>query len=308
VLQEAKAPLASPALTGIPTAPTAALGTNTTQIATTAFVQQAIVPVLKRKGLVGIPGSQGFGVSECPNPKWLAELGLSEMTGTTDVTSENYGNYIHANGGVSVFIPKFYYKFGESTDSAFATFGANTITVKGIESFANEAAANAAGYALHRAFIDAGIEKPGFFIDKYKASKDGTASCKSVKYGVPISLTTDANYTRSAGMTGCTGILADSVVLSRARGAGWNTTLVFQMDAIAKLSLAHAQHATTSTFCAWYDATNVINFPKGCNNGALADINDPSVTYTSAGDAGNSAKPLTGSASDLAKTTHNGQL
>ena len=33
-----KAPLASPALTGTPTAPTAALGTNTTQIATTAFV------------------------------------------------------------------------------------------------------------------------------------------------------------------------------------------------------------------------------------------------------------------------------
>lgn len=34
----AKAPLASPALTGAPTAPTASLGTNTTQIATTAFV------------------------------------------------------------------------------------------------------------------------------------------------------------------------------------------------------------------------------------------------------------------------------
>jgi hypothetical protein len=32
-----KAPLASPALTGTPTAPTAALGTNTTQVATTAF-------------------------------------------------------------------------------------------------------------------------------------------------------------------------------------------------------------------------------------------------------------------------------
>lgn len=34
----AKAPLASPALTGTPTAPTATLGTNTTQLATTAFV------------------------------------------------------------------------------------------------------------------------------------------------------------------------------------------------------------------------------------------------------------------------------
>ncbi|MDA7086509.1 tail fiber protein [Pseudomonas sp. SA3-5] len=37
-LQDEKAPLASPALTGTPTAPTAAAGANTTQLATTAFV------------------------------------------------------------------------------------------------------------------------------------------------------------------------------------------------------------------------------------------------------------------------------
>jgi len=37
-LPSGTAPLASPALTGTPTAPTAAVGTNTTQLATTAFV------------------------------------------------------------------------------------------------------------------------------------------------------------------------------------------------------------------------------------------------------------------------------
>jgi hypothetical protein len=37
-----KAPLASPALTGTPTAPTASAGTSTTQIATTAFVQSTV--------------------------------------------------------------------------------------------------------------------------------------------------------------------------------------------------------------------------------------------------------------------------
>ena len=41
-LLDAKANLASPALTGTPTAPTAGAGTNTTQIATTAFVQTAV--------------------------------------------------------------------------------------------------------------------------------------------------------------------------------------------------------------------------------------------------------------------------
>lgn len=37
-----RAPLASPALTGVPTAPTAAVGTSTTQIATTAFVYSVL--------------------------------------------------------------------------------------------------------------------------------------------------------------------------------------------------------------------------------------------------------------------------
>ena len=37
-----KAPLVSPSLSGVPTAPTASAGTNTTQIATTAFVQEAL--------------------------------------------------------------------------------------------------------------------------------------------------------------------------------------------------------------------------------------------------------------------------
>lgn len=45
-VQEASfAPLASPALTGTPTAPTASAGTDTTQIATTAFVQAALEAV-----------------------------------------------------------------------------------------------------------------------------------------------------------------------------------------------------------------------------------------------------------------------
>lgn len=75
-------------------------------------------------------------------------------------------------------------------------------------------------------------------------------------------------------------------------------------DALAKLSLAHAQASTSTTNCAWYDATN--NFPKGCNNGSLADANDTSVTFSNA-TPGVDTKPLTGSASNLAKSTHNGQ-
>ena len=47
-----KAPLASPALTGTPTAPTAAANTNTTQVATTAYVQTEITDLIG-----GAPGA-----------------------------------------------------------------------------------------------------------------------------------------------------------------------------------------------------------------------------------------------------------
>jgi len=47
-----KAPLASPALTGTPTAPTASANTNTTQVATTAFVQTEITDLIG-----GAPGA-----------------------------------------------------------------------------------------------------------------------------------------------------------------------------------------------------------------------------------------------------------
>ena len=49
---DTKAPLASPSLTGIPTAPTAASNTNTTQIATTAYVQSELTDLID-----GAPGT-----------------------------------------------------------------------------------------------------------------------------------------------------------------------------------------------------------------------------------------------------------
>jgi hypothetical protein len=49
-----KANLASPALTGTPTAPTASVGTNTTQLASTAFVQAALAASLYPVGSIYI--------------------------------------------------------------------------------------------------------------------------------------------------------------------------------------------------------------------------------------------------------------
>lgn len=63
IIASTYAKLASPALTGTPTAPTAAAGTNTTQIATTAFVQAAVdnrvaaADAMVYKGTIGTNGT-----------------------------------------------------------------------------------------------------------------------------------------------------------------------------------------------------------------------------------------------------------
>lgn len=61
-----KAPLASPALTGTPTAPTAAVGTNTTQIATTAFV----------KSVVASAGNVGGAATFTASGTWTCPAGV----------------------------------------------------------------------------------------------------------------------------------------------------------------------------------------------------------------------------------------
>lgn len=74
---DAKAPLASPGFTGIPTAPTAAAGTSTTQIATTAFVNAALATVASsdatatQKGRIQLAGDLG-GTADAPTVPGLA--------------------------------------------------------------------------------------------------------------------------------------------------------------------------------------------------------------------------------------------
>lgn len=253
---------------------------------------------------IGEAGGQGFGVGVYPEE---LPAGFTAMAGFDDPASDNYGNYQYQDGSVMVFVPAFYYRFGHPDSPRYADYGANALDIVSAGTYADRTTAAADGYALHRAFIDGGQSKSGFFYDKYLASKNGGDTCRSVKNGVPISLTTSTSYTRSDGMTGCTGIYADSVVLARARGDGFNVASVFQVSAVALLSLAHAQAANGTASCAWYDGTGAANFPKGCNDGALGDNDDPEVVYVSAGDSGNANKPQTGSATPFAKTTHNGQ-
>jgi hypothetical protein len=257
-------------------------------------------------GLIGTAGGQGFGAGVYADEADAAfiALNLTGMTGYTDPASVNYGNYQHTNSSVMTCVPKHYVRIGNTGAAEYATYGANTIEVAGIDQFSDTASATTAGYFLPRAFINNGVEQSAVFVDKYLLSKSGTDAV-SVKGGNSIGLTATAGYTPSDGfITGCTGILADSVILCRSRGTGYNQTTAFIYGMLSVLATAHAQAATAATYCAWYDAAGTTNFPKGCNS-SLADINDAAVTYTVSPD--DAAKGLTGSASNLAKTAHNGQ-
>lgn len=65
---DTKAPKSSPALTGTPTAPTAAKGTNTTQIATTAYVKAEIDSVLQASDAMRFKGTLGTGGTQTSLP------------------------------------------------------------------------------------------------------------------------------------------------------------------------------------------------------------------------------------------------
>ncbi|MEG7772399.1 hypothetical protein U2088_15795, partial [Listeria monocytogenes] len=65
-------------------------------------------------------------------------------------------------------------------------FALNVCDVKAFSYFADVATANAAGYALHRDFYNAGSIRPGFFVDKYLVSRNGSIA-SSLKNGVVLS-------------------------------------------------------------------------------------------------------------------------
>ena len=248
---------------------------------------------------IGVAGGMGFGVGVYGgDPADLDAMGLAPMDGCDDPSSDNYGNYVHTKGSNMCFIPAFCYRIGNPAAPSYARDNENALEIRD----ASEGEGD--GWILHRAFIDGGVQKSGFFIDKYICSKDSSSQrAVSVKNGDNISLY--SKYANSLSMANCTGTLKDAIILSRARGEHFSCVTAFQWSAISMLSLAHGQASTSNQFCGWYDANHKTNYPKGNNNDYLGDANDSSVHWT--GHVFNKVIGRTGSGSPFNKTTHNGQ-
>ena len=263
---------------------------------------------------IGVPGSLGFGVGVCPAASLPA--GFTPLPGYADPASPNYGNYQFSDGSVMVWVPKFFYRINNAANPTYARFTPNDIHVVGAETFASRAAAELGGYALHRAFIDGGVEQPGFMVDKYLCSKNALGTGwvgSSVRNGLPLSADSAHNPVADLTASGAVNQLKAFVDAAKARdganGAANATSRFFccsrfVFSALALLSLAHGQACNSTSTAAWFEATASTNFPKGCNNNALKDANDAQVKYQSDGYS-NCGK--TGSGTPFAKTTHNGQ-
>ena len=279
-------------------ASTAAPGTNTKQVATTEFMQAALTSLFGGSisiNNIGTAGAAGFGVGICP----ALPAGFVPMAGYNQQNSDNYGNYQYTDGSIMVWVPAFFYKFGTGANG----LALNLVSIKAEADYVDVAAANAAGYALHRAFYDGGVVQRGVFVDKYKCSNNGGIA-SSIKNGIPVSSNTANNPWSVCTDNGQTPaeFYYGAIAAAKSRGNNFFSGSVFISKAMAMLSYAHAQASTSTTFCAWYHATN--NFPKGCNNNALGDQNG--AEFAAIG-TGYLTASKTGSANMLAKTTHNGQ-
>lgn len=238
------------------------------------------------------PGALGFGVGVCKED--YASLNMEPLPGCEDITSDNYGNYIHKpSGSIMCWIPAFKYRVNDKFVNSVEVWRADD----------PKCPSNA---VLHRAFINGGKKKSGFFCDKYICSPDAANTMGiSVKNGSTLSLTTNTSCgNHTSQLANCSGRLDDAITASRARGTGFQCMSVFQLGALRLLTLAHAQASESNEFNAWYDSSGQHNLPRG-NTNYLKDYDDSSVTW--AADPKYKDKGLTGSCNTFAKSTHNGQ-
>lgn len=264
----------------------------------------ALQPARARVNDIGVPGTFGFGKGICP----LLPSGWEHLPGGTNRLAPFYGDYRYtSDGSISGWVPVFYVRYAHADNPTFPLYGLNSVDVVPIFAYPTEGAAAADGYYIHRAFKHAGKTEPGFFYDKYKASKNGTVA-SSLPMAMPIVSGPAAGQTGFNELAGApANNYSGALAAARTRGAQFFPATVFQRDALAVIAMAHGQAATSIDACAWYDAAGVRNFPLGCNNGSLKDQNDATLTFITAGASSYPAMPLTGSGSVFAKTTHNGQ-
>ena len=230
--------------------------TNQTKAVTPHAVAVYVSSGGRKANDIGIVGRQGFGVGfPDATEDELAAIGMSPMNGTYDKTSDNYGNFMSDNGGVFVYIPHHYVRYGEQTEADYDVYGANVLGVKSHDEYNSEAEANADGYFSPRAFYDgsASVNQQGFFMQKYEPNGK-TLDGVVYAYG-------------DGSARGMVSIDAPTM-MTRARnlGSDYFVASYFMHQAMDTITLLQGQHSTGTANCAWWKSRGGANYPtKGWN-------------------------------------------
>jgi len=222
---------------------------------------------------IGLVGEMGFGVASCPDE--LLKTGYVKMTGHNDKSSKNYGRLMDSNGSEFFYIPPFHYKMV-----------GNVITIASKQT----TGFNPAPFMLW--------DSNGFYAPAYLMGNVG-GKLVSKQYLDPVSTKSSHNPIgdlQSAPANNYGGFV------DACNAMGYKCLSIFEWHSLALLSLAQSQSGAGSESVAFNDIAPY--FPKGCNNNALGDTNDSTLSFL---ESGYSNCALTGSANNIAKTTHNGQ-
>lgn len=206
----------------------------------------------KKANDIGIVGRQGFGVSfPDATEDELATIGMTLMNGTYDKTSDNYGNFMSNNGGVFVYIPHYYVRYGDQTDPDYDVYGANVLSVKSHDAYNSEAEANADGYFSPRAFYDGSdsVNQQGFFMQKYEPYAK-TVGGVVYPFG-------DGS---ARGMVNITPV--DMMTRARNLGSDYFVASYFMHQAMDTITLLQGQHSTGTANCAWWKSRGGANYPN----------------------------------------------
>ena len=255
-------------------------------------------PSVESNAVFGEIGGLGAGIAYLPET--AATVGLTPMSGASEVGNENFGNFIDSNNNVFVCIPMMYYKADTATrNSAFSNKPNIYISYVAKE-----------GYAPFYAFKKSdGNYVPCVFVSKYLM---GISGGKAISKKNEDTATSHSSYNGINKITGCqarndnffkaANSMNDNAVLHYAA-----LRFVYYMVAEAHVQAAVRKFGSISNvpsfICAYLDKAPY--FPKGCNN-KLSDINDTSIRYTQ-GTQSYQNCGKTGSCNVPEKTTFNGQ-
>lgn len=288
-------------------------GNTLTWKAVSKVEKETQYPKVESNAIFGEIGGLGAGVAYLPET--AATVGLTPMSGASDTSNENFGNFVDSNGNVFVCIPLMFYKGDPGTRNE-AFYSKPSIYISHVPK---------EGYAPFYAFKKSdGSYVPCVFVSKYlmglsnagnssKNQKAISKKNKDVVMSAKSSNSSDYDDSIDIGkISGCQN--RNDNFFKAANSMNAHTVLhyaamrfVYYMVAEAHMQAAVRKFGSISKvpsfICAYLDVEPY--FPKGCHTN-LSDTNDKSIKYTqglySAENCG-----MTGSCNKPEKTSFNGQ-